>query len=87
MTKGKSEVDRLADDLKQIRDELRVQIHLAAADVRDEWEQLEKKWDGFRGRVDAIGRVAEDAAGDVGEALEQLGGELKKGYERIRNIL
>ena len=39
------------------------------------------------GKASASGRVAEDAAGDVGEAVELLGKELKKGYERLRKVV
>ena len=80
-------VDRMLEDLKQVRDELELQIHLAKADARDEWTELEKKWDHFRARAEVVGKAAEEAAGDVGEALEVLGDEIKKGYERIRKLL
>jgi len=87
MAENKEQLDRLVDDVKRIRDELEVQMHLAAAEAKDEWSGLEKKWQRFRGRLDSVGKVAEDAAEDVGEALDQLGSELKKGYERIRSML
>lgn len=82
--------DRLAalkKDLKQARDELRVQMHLAKADARDEWENLEKKWDEFEGRMDKVEDAAEDAAKDVGQAASALGEELKAGYQRIRDAI
>jgi len=87
MSQTKNDLDRLVEELKQIRDELKVRVHLAAADAKDEWAQLEKKWDHMRARVERVGDVAEDAAEDVGEALASVGKELKKGYERVRNML
>ena len=87
MSPGRSELDDFLDALERARDEIGLKIHLAAADARDEWEELEKKWRRLRGRIDAVGRVAEDTAGDVGDALEQVGRELKKGYERLRKVL
>ena len=83
----RSDLDDLLDALERVRDEIGLKIHLAAADARDEWEQLEKQWRHLRGRLDTIGRVAENAAGDVGEAIEQVGKELRKGYERLRRVL
>jgi len=87
MTKKKDQIESLVEDVKRIRDELEVQIHLAAADAKDEWAGLEKKWHHLRGRLDSVGKVAGDAAEDVGDALDILGDELKRGYERIRNML
>ena len=44
----------LKEDLRQARDELRVQMHLAKADARDEWEKLEPKWDEFQEKLDKL---------------------------------
>ena len=33
----------MADELKRLRDELRVRLHLAGLDVRDRWRELEPK--------------------------------------------
>jgi hypothetical protein len=87
VTDTKGELDRMFENLKRMREEVELKIHLGAADVRDEWEDLEKKWDHFRGRMEVVGRAAEEAASEVGDALELVGAELKKGYERIRNLL
>ena len=37
-------LEDLIDNLKTQRDELRVQMHLAKAKIRDESEEIEKKW-------------------------------------------
>lgn len=87
MAEAKGESDRLFESLKRMRDEIELKIHLGAADVRDEWEQLEKKWDHFRARMDVVGKAAGEAASEVGGALDLVGDELKKGYERIRKLL
>ena len=87
MAEEKRGIDDLVDELKQARDELKVKIHLAASDARDEFDQLERKWEHFRARAEVIGRAAEEAAEDVGEALEVVGEELKRGYQRIRSLL
>jgi len=87
MTRRPENLNELIDELRQTRDELRVQMHLAAAEVRDEWEVLEKKWGQFRSRAERVGEATGEAAEDVGEALELVGEELRKGYQRIRSIL
>lgn len=87
MAERKSGIDELLRELKQVREELEVQMHLAAADARDEWENLERKWEHFRARAEVVRKATHDAAEDVGEALENLGHELRKGYARIRSLL
>jgi len=77
-----ADIDDLLEELKQKRDELRLQINLASKDARDEWRELEKKMDEFADRA----KLQETSHG-VGKALEQVGEELKKGYERIRDAL
>ena len=84
---SRTDVHELVASLERIRDEIKLKIHLAAADARDEWEELEKKLGHLRGKAGSIGRVAGDAAEDVGEAVELLGQELKKGYERLRKMV
>jgi len=82
-----SRMAMLKEDLRQTRDELRVQMHLAKADARDDWDNLEKKWDEFQGKLDKVEDAAEDSAKDVGGALAALGDEIKAGYQRIRDAM
>jgi chromosome segregation ATPase len=77
-----SELDNLVSNLKQIRDELKLQIHLAKKDAQDEWEDLEDKMEDL---VEKAG-LAETGEGVKG-AVEELGEELKLGYERIREAI
>jgi BMFP domain-containing protein YqiC len=83
----KEDVQNLLDRLKQQRDELNVQMHLAAAEVRDEWAELEKKWSHFESRARHLGSATADAAQDVGSATKALGEELVAAYNRIRKSL
>lgn len=87
MADKKGSFAELAEEVKQLRDELKVQMHLAAADARDEFDGLEKKWEHFRARAEVVGKAAGEAAEDVGDALELLGKELKKGYQKVRGLL
>lgn len=77
-----SEYDDLISDLKQKRDELRVQIHLASKEAQEEWKELEQKMDDFAARAE-LGRTGEG----IGDALNQLGQELKRGYQRVRDAI
>lgn len=77
-----SDIDDLIQQIKQRRDELRVQIHLASKEVQDEWEELEDKMEDFASKA----KLGETGEG-VGQALGQLGHELKQGYERVRDAI
>jgi hypothetical protein len=87
MTDTPSDLDRLVAQLQTQRDELKVKLHLAKADAKDEWEKLEKKWEHLRGRMDVIGAEAKDAGKDVLTATRLVAREIKDGYERIRALL
>ena len=77
-----SEFDELVSELKQKRDELRVRIHLASKEAQEEWQELEDKMDDFVSKAD-LGRTGEG----IGDALGQLGQELKLGYKRVRDAI
>ena len=84
-----TDFDDLIKELKQRRDELRVQIHLASKEIQDEWEGLEKKMDHFAGEAKKFAEDAklEETGSGLGDALSNLGHELKLGYERIRDAM
>ncbi len=81
------ELKKLSEKIKQYRDEARVQLHLAREDVKDEWDDLEKDWERFRGKLDQILRDAEDAGKEARQTAQKLGEDLKTGYQNIRNKL
>ena len=74
-----SDFDNLAEELKQLRDELALKMHLASMEARDEWYELEKKWKHFSTEADF-----ERSAEGLGDAMSHLGDELKKSYTRIK---
>lgn len=77
-----AKIDDLVSELKQKRDELKLQIHLGSKEARDEWEELEVKMGEFRRKADL------DKTGEgLESALENLGDELKAGYRRIRDAI
>ena len=77
--------DDLIEELKQKRDELRVQMDLATREAKDEWEELEAKMEEFTAKAKNFAEDAQikETGEGLGDALGQLGGEIKKGYERL----
>ena len=76
------ELDDMLEDLKRRRDELRVQMHLASKELREEWDELEDKMEHFAAKA----RLKQTREG-VGNALGELGREIGEGYKRLRDAL
>jgi len=87
MADAKERITKAVEHLKQQRDELRVKLHLAKADAKDEWARLEKQWEEMRPKLEAARQEAGKTAESVGSALSLAVEELKKGYERLRKLL
>lgn len=69
------------EEIKRIRDEMRVKLNLAKKDIGDEWGELEKRWTQLQDRM-------KDVASDSSERMSAVTGdmlnELKSGYEKLR---
>lgn len=74
-------------DFERQRDELKVRVHLAKAEAREEMVKLEEKMDILRQRAMSAGSEAKDALKDIGGAAEQLANEIRIGLDRIRKTL
>jgi SMC interacting uncharacterized protein involved in chromosome segregation len=77
-----TDIDKMAAELKQKRDELALQVKLGSMEAKQEFDELEKKFNDFAAKA----KVEETASG-VSSALSALGEELKKGYERLTKAL
>lgn len=77
-----ADVADLKRDLKKLRGELELKMHLASMEAKQEWSELERKWERFSSRAQL-----EDSAEGVSDALELLGEEIKRGYKRLRAAL
>lgn len=75
------------DDLKRIRDEIRVQIQLGKAEAKELWDRSEEKIEELESKVKSISNQAEQPLQDVREAAQLLLDELRDGYKRIRKAL
>lgn len=74
-------------DLERQRDELKLKLHLARAETRDEWAKVDDKIAQLRQRADAAGTEARDAMKDVGLAADRLVDEIRQGLDRVRKTL
>ena len=76
------EVEQLVAELKQLRDEIALRVHLASMEIHQDWNKLERDWSQFKTRA-----ALDETAEGVSEALGQVGQELRAGYRRIRKAL
>jgi hypothetical protein len=81
------ELHELLENLKTQRDDLRVRLHLAKVEAKDEWERLEHKWENLGNRMEAAKREVGRTTGDVAAALRLAAEELRKGYQQLRTLL
>lgn len=73
--------------LAQMRDELRLQSHLAKAEARTEWERLEAKWKELEGKRAVVQTASIETRQEIGTAIKHLMKEIAEGYERIKRSL
>lgn len=78
---------KVVADLEQERDELKVRLHLAKAEGRDEWARLDGKLAELKLRADAAGTEAKEAMDDIGDAARKLAAEIREGFDRVRKTL
>ena len=74
--------EKIAEDLKQNYDELKLKVHLGSKEAQDEWAELQERWNHFESQANL-----KKSREDVGDALEILGSELKDAFNRIRKAL
>lgn len=74
----KNLADGLAN-LAQLRDEVRVKLHLASMDAADEWNRLEPKAIELEGQArEAIEKAVEEVAHTTRDALDEAIAAMKK---------
>jgi hypothetical protein len=67
------------DAIRQLRDELKVKVHLAQLDAKDRWQELETQFEDLERRVTGQGNL-------VG-ATAQLARDLKQSFLDFRDRL
>lgn len=79
--------DRFAEELerlRRLRDELRVQVRLGRAEVRERWEKLEKDFGRLEGKLEKIREESRDDLAEIREAAKLLVDEIREGYRHLR---
>jgi uncharacterized alpha-E superfamily protein len=73
-----STLEQVKADLARLRDEAKVQAHLGSMEARQEWDELETKWNHFVAEA-GLHKSAESLAKAVGN----VGKKLRSAYQRL----
>ena len=78
----RSDINKTVADLKTLRDEVRVKIHLAGMDARQTWQDLQPRLRDLDHEIerggDALTETVQQAATDARDAVRRV-------WEQIRN--
>ena len=77
----KEESKKAVGELQRLRDEIKLQLHLAGADARDAFDKLEPEIRNFEERVNRATGIAVDEVRQRGAELKR---ELEGLYQRMR---
>ena len=75
--KAKQDTRDIRTTLRGLRDEIRLQVHLASMDLKKEWQKLEPRLNEAESMVDAISAASTAAAHDVERRARRLRDDLK----------
>jgi CBS domain-containing protein len=87
MAEWKERYEREVGELRRVRDELKVRVHLAKADAKDRWEKLEQQFHRLEAKGRQISQLSAEPLQDVRDAAKLLIDEIREGYRRIREAL
>lgn len=73
--------------LEQLRKELKVHARSFKADLKTEWQRIEKDWKTLRKQVSPAKRATQKSATEIKGASELLLKSVKRGYARIKRAL
>ncbi len=81
------EFEELQELLKQQRDEIELQLHLASMEAKDEWHKADKKWAEFLDSLGVITDETKETSNEIIHATKVIGDELKHLYQGISDQL
>ena len=82
-----NKLEEFMGKLRTQRDELRVKAELGKAELKDEWEAIEKRWHEVDQKMSELGKEAKEKSKEVRAAAEVIGKEIAEAYKRIKEQL
>ena len=81
------EFDDLLETLKSERDELKLKLHLASMEAKEEFEEADKNWDQLKIKAAEIADDSKETSEEFIAKAKIVGEELKEAYNRISKRL
>ena len=83
----KIEFDNLIDKLKTERDEIKLKLHLASLEAKEEFEEADKHWDTIKIKATEIADDSKETSEEFIAKAKIVAEELKDAYSRISKRL
>lgn len=83
----KEMLENLKQNMEQLRDEMKLQAHLGKEEAKQEFEKLEKEFDGVIAKAKPFTDEAGKTADNTGAALKVAADELVAGMDRFRKLI
>lgn len=80
----RARIEKIIDDLQPEIDELKVKLHLAKADAKDEFARWEQKVADYKVRAD---RTSDEAGDILEEKAKAIAAEIRDAVERLRKLV
>ena len=87
MSTQRTALEELITSLKQERDELKLKIHLAGMEGKEEYERLSGKIDELTDHYEPVKDAVQESASNVFSAFLLAAGEMKNGFRRVRKAI
>jgi SepF-like predicted cell division protein (DUF552 family) len=81
------QLNKVIEKLKQTRDEIKLKMHLGAADTKDEFEKAQKKLDKLTEDLKPLRDEVEQSSQNILESMSLVGEEIGDSFKRIQNLL
>lgn len=79
MNDFKDRIEKVFDELKTERDDLRVRLHLVKLESSEEWLKIEHKLVKLESKARELGSATAEASGDMAVAAQLLAEEIRDG--------
>lgn len=87
MSNQSSLLNDAISQLKQERDELKLKMHLASMDAKDEYNRVSGKVDELADQYAPVKDAVDESAGNVLSALGLAADEMMAGFHRVRKAI
>ncbi len=79
--------DKNFQELKTLRDNLKLKSHLFKKEAQDLWSQTERQLEEYEKKINSLQDASEESKNDILAAIELLGEQLNQSYNKIKNTL